>query len=195
MYSILHALRAIVCQCTRTGEHGSPLHYYLGNCISFIQFIFIINFLPLLSGRPMNAPTGLCERLQYYARAWYVFWHLQTVFTNWVRRLAVRAPDVRPYELFCVCTQNKWRSLTAATDDTQPSYKQKRSGNNVLHFANLLPDHNFPFSIFNFTFIKPFARYFKQRFAPFIRHRRRSQGYPYCCNSTSAIALPNRLPE
>ena len=45
-----------------------------------------------------------------------------------------------------------WRSLTAATDDTQPSYKQKRSGNNVLHFANLLPDHNFPFSIFNFTF-------------------------------------------
>ena len=25
-------------------------------------------------GRPMNAPTGLCERLQYYARAWYVFY-------------------------------------------------------------------------------------------------------------------------
>ena len=24
-----------------------------------------------------------------------------------------------------------------------------------------------------------FARYFRQRFAPFIRHRRRSQGYPY----------------
>jgi len=42
------------------------------------------------------------------------------------------------------------RSLTAATDDTQPSYKQKRSGNNVLHFANLPPDHNFQFSIFNF---------------------------------------------
>ena len=77
---------------------------------------------------------------------------LQTVFPNWERRLAVRAPDERRYELFCVCTQNKWRSLTAATDDTQFSYKQKRSGNNVLHFANLLPDHNFPFSIFNFTF-------------------------------------------
>ena len=30
----------------QTGEHGSPLHYF-GNCISFIQFIFIINFLPL----------------------------------------------------------------------------------------------------------------------------------------------------
>ena len=52
---------------------------------------------------------------------------------------------------------------------------------------------HFPFSILHL--IKPFARYFKQRFAPFIRHRRRSQGYPYCCNSTSAIALPNRLPE
>ena len=32
------------------------------------------------------------------------------------------------------------------------SYKQKRSGNNVLHFANCLPDLNFPFSIFNFQF-------------------------------------------
>ncbi len=58
----------------------------------------------------------------------------------------------------------------------------------------------YPTTIFHFQFsilhlIKPFARYFKQRFAPFIRHRRRSQGYPYCCNSTSAIALPNRLPE
>lgn len=27
--------------------------------------------------------------------------------------------------------------------------------------------------------VPPFARYFRQRFAPFIRHRRRSQGYPY----------------
>ena len=27
--------------------------------------------------------------------------------------------------------------------------------------------------------VLPFARYFRQRFAPFIRHRRRSQGYPY----------------
>ena len=25
----------------------------------------------------------------------------------------------------------------------------------------------------------PFARYFRQRFAPFFRHRRWSQGYPY----------------
>ena len=33
--------------------------YYFGNCISFIQFIFIINFLSLLGGRPMNAPTKL----------------------------------------------------------------------------------------------------------------------------------------
>ena len=31
-------------RCTRTGEHGSTLHYF-GNCISFIRFIFIINFL------------------------------------------------------------------------------------------------------------------------------------------------------
>ena len=48
-------------QCTRTGEHGSPLHYF-GNCISFIQFIFIINFLPLLGGRIISAPTELCKR-------------------------------------------------------------------------------------------------------------------------------------
>ena len=54
--------------------------------------------------------------------------------------------------IFVLLMSQIWRSLTAATDDTQPSYKQKRSGNNVLHFANLLPDHNFPFSIFNFTF-------------------------------------------
>ena len=27
--------------------------------------------------------------------------------------------------------------------------------------------------------VLPFARYFRQCFAPFIRHRRRSQGYPY----------------
>ena len=27
--------------------------------------------------------------------------------------------------------------------------------------------------------VLPFARYFRQRFAPFFRHRRRSQGYPY----------------
>ena len=52
--------------------------------------------------------------------------------------------------IFVLLMSQIWRSLTAATDDTQPSYKQKRSGNNVLHFANLLPDHNFQFSIFNF---------------------------------------------
>jgi len=52
--------------------------------------------------------------------------------------------------IFVLLMSQIWRSLTAATDDTQPSYKQKRSGNNVLYFANLLPDHNFQFSIFNF---------------------------------------------
>ena len=31
-----------------------------------------------------------------------------------------------------------------------PTIKQKRSGDNVLHFANCLPDLNFPFSTFNF---------------------------------------------
>ena len=31
---------------------------------------------------------------------------------------------------------------------------KKQSGNNVLHFANLLPDYNFPFFIFNFEFTK-----------------------------------------
>ena len=42
----------------------------------------------------------------------------------------------------------------------------------------------YPTIIFHFQFsilhlIKPFARYFRQRFAPFFRHRRRSQDYPY----------------
>ena len=68
VYSILHAMRAIVYVAhERTGEHGSSIHYF-GNCISFIQFVFIINFLPLLGGRPMTAPTNLCEQLQCYAR-------------------------------------------------------------------------------------------------------------------------------
>ena len=31
-----------------------------------------------------------------------------------------------------------------------PTIKQKRSGDDVLHFANCLPDLNFPFSTFNF---------------------------------------------
>ena len=43
-------------RCTRTGEHGSPLHYF-GNYGSFIRFISIIVFVSLLGGRPMNAPT------------------------------------------------------------------------------------------------------------------------------------------
>ena len=30
---------------------------------------------------------------------------------------------------------------------------QKQSGNNAFHFANCLPDHNFPFSIFHFPFL------------------------------------------
>ena len=33
----------------------------------------------------------------------------------------------------------------------------------------------------------PIARYFRQRFAPFIRHRRRSQGYPYKMVQTIAM--------
>ena len=60
VFKIAHSVCNRV-QCTRTGEHGSPLHYF-GNCISFIQFIFIINFLPLLSGRIISAPTELCKR-------------------------------------------------------------------------------------------------------------------------------------
>jgi len=38
--------------------------YYFGNCISFIQFIFIMNFMPLLSGRMISAHTVLKEKLQ-----------------------------------------------------------------------------------------------------------------------------------
>lgn len=52
--------------------------YYFGNCISFIQFVFIMNFLSLLGGRPMNAHTKLYllaiftkpnkKRLDYFFR-------------------------------------------------------------------------------------------------------------------------------
>ena len=59
-------------QCTRAGEHGSPLRDS-NNFVTFIEVVCIINFQFLLGGRPMNAPTGLCEKLQCYARTWYVF--------------------------------------------------------------------------------------------------------------------------
>ena len=67
--------------------------FYFGNCISFIQLIFIINFLPLLDGRPMNA-------LQNCANG-------------------------------CNVTLGH---------------------NMFFDITNCLPDINFPFSIFNFTF-------------------------------------------
>ena len=108
--------------CTRTGEHGSPLHYF-GNCISFIQFIFIMNFLPLLSGRIISAPTFICTNGCYTTLGHNKFFTLQTVFptlifhfqfsilhliktiyTNWERRLAVRAPNERPYRIVWTIT-------------------------------------------------------------------------------------------
>lgn len=60
--------------------HGSPLHYF-GNCISFIQFVFIINFLSLLGGRPMNAPTDTHILL-------YIIWSGNTDF-----HFAIHIPD------------------------------------------------------------------------------------------------------
>ena len=66
--------------CTRTGEHGSPLHYFC-NCISFIQFISIIVFVSLLSGRPMNAPTDTHILL-------YIIWSGNTDF-----HFAIHIPD------------------------------------------------------------------------------------------------------
>ena len=85
---------------------------------------------------------------------------------------SIRANTVRPYNIHCknnwnvilgqnmyvavwliwLCNQIKWRSLTS----------RLKYSRNALHI-NVLP----------------IARYFRQRYAPFFRHRRRSQGYPY----------------
>ena len=83
-------------------------------------FVFNINIVSLLGGRPMSAPTGL--------------WHLKKLYI----------------------TKN-----SAITCGRIISSRLKYS-RNALHI-NVLP----------------IARYFRQRIAPSIRHRRRSQGYPY----------------
>ena len=44
------------------------------------------------------------------------------------------------------------RTYSFATTSVYTENIQKQSGDNDLHFANCLPDRNFPFSIFNFTF-------------------------------------------
>ena len=67
VYSILHAMRAIVCVAHERAN--TVLLQNSGNFVIFIQFISITMFVSLLGGRPMNAPTGLWEQLQYYARA------------------------------------------------------------------------------------------------------------------------------
>ena len=68
VYSILHAMRAIVCNAHER-ENTVSSYKISGNFVIFIQFISITMFVPLLGGRPMNAPTGLWEQIQYYARA------------------------------------------------------------------------------------------------------------------------------
>ena len=67
------------------------------------------------------------------------FLALQTICTNWVQRHAAGGSPCGRTRFFPTIKQ-------------LISYKQQRSGNNVLHFANCLPDLNFPFSIFNFQF-------------------------------------------
>ena len=82
----------------------------------------------------------------------------------------LRADNIRPYRLFCVCTQNKWRSLTAATVIQQLSYKQKTVGKTllcilqtvfptfILHFQFHIINYTFPISSYlskNETFLSP----------------------------------------
>ena len=88
--SNLHALRANRVRYTRMGERGvlpydwfvfahksngghwPPLQY--SNHIAAFKKIYIYHKLCAITcGRPMNAPTGLYEQLQCYARVWYVF--------------------------------------------------------------------------------------------------------------------------
>lgn len=57
--------------------------YYFGNCISFIQFVFIINFMPLLGGRIISAPTVLKEKLQKQKRLDYFFVNPTVNFFIW----------------------------------------------------------------------------------------------------------------
>ena len=65
-------------RCTRTGEHGSTLHYF-GNCISFIRFIFIINFL-LSSAGVQWTPLLDCESNYNTTLGHNMLLTLQTVF-------------------------------------------------------------------------------------------------------------------
>ena len=53
---------------------------FFGNCISFIRFIFIINFLLSLGGRPMNAPTFKRNFYIYKNSRATMICTLQTVF-------------------------------------------------------------------------------------------------------------------
>ena len=99
-------------------------------------FVFNINIVSLLGGRPMNAPTGL--------------WHLKKLYI----------------------TKN-----SAITCGRIISSRLKYS-RNALHI-NVLP----------------IARYFRQRIAPSIRHRRRSQGYPYRQPKTLVLILKSQQPS
>ena len=83
----------VIISQTRRGEPCSPLHYF-GNCISFIRFIFIINFLPL-QNYENNCNAALGHNMPLI---------LQTVCTNWERRLAVRASNERPYRIVRIIT-------------------------------------------------------------------------------------------
>ena len=80
VYSILHAMRAIVCNAHDWENTVLPLHYF-GNYGSFIRFISIIVFVSLLGGRPMNAPTDTHILL-------YIIWSGNTDF-----HFAIHIPD------------------------------------------------------------------------------------------------------
>ena len=103
--------------CTRTGEHGSTLHYF-GNCISFIRFIFIINFLlsragvqwtPLLDCES-NYNSTLGHDMFFYITnclpdinfPFSILHLIKAVFTNRERRLAVSRIDFA-VDLFYLC--------------------------------------------------------------------------------------------
>lgn len=76
-----------------------------------------------------------------------------------------------------VCTVACGRMISAPTDKQQLSYIKNSREDDVLHFANRLPDIHFTFSIFHFQF-KIFVR--ASLFSPLRNYLLKSTAAVYC---------------
>ena len=90
-------------------------------------------------------PQKLCVRFGFTTK---------TIGVHWTPLQAIH----RFHQIKNLCSNKLFQQgggrKTTPTIKQLIAYKQKRSGDNVLHFANCLPDLNFTFSIFNFQFKK-----------------------------------------